>query len=143
MAIRRLDHVNFVSHDLPATIKFYCDIIGLVHGDNVSIDTARSIYLYIRGQDIAVLHIGDAKSSRQQPKFQRLADLAVNHTGEFSTGSFDHFCLLLDDNDYPLMIEKFEQHNLLYQTFCHEDIQLKQIWVLDPNGVRVELNFTP
>ena len=59
----------------------------------------------------------------------------------FSTGSFDHFCLALDDEDYVLYIDKLEKTHIPYQTYCHEDMPLKQLWLLDPNGVRVELNF--
>ena len=52
-----------------------------------------------------------------------------------------YFCLALDMQDYALFIERLEHTHNEYQTWCHEDIPLKQIWLLDPNGVRVELNF--
>ncbi|NNM58387.1 MAG: hypothetical protein HKM04_01045 [Legionellales bacterium] len=141
MSIRRLDHVNFITHDMPATKDFYCNIIGLVQGDNLSIDTAKSAYFYIEGQDYAVLHIGDAKGDKKQPKFRRFAELPENHNGTFSTGAADHFCLALDQDDYQPMIEKLKLRQVNYQTYCHQDISLKQIWLFDPNGVRVELNF--
>jgi catechol 2,3-dioxygenase-like lactoylglutathione lyase family enzyme len=141
MAIQRLDHVNFITHDMLATIDFYCDVIGLESGKHLSIDTAQSVYLYIPGQQIAILHIGHANHAKSQPKFERFADLDENNGGQFSTGSFDHFCLALDDDDYVVYIEKFEKKGVAYQTYCHDDFPLKQIWVLDPNGIRVELNF--
>lgn len=37
MAIKQLDHVNFISHDMPATVDFYCNVIGLTMGDQLSI----------------------------------------------------------------------------------------------------------
>ena len=141
MAIHRLDHINFITNDMPATMAFYCDVIGLAHGKNLSIDTEKSAYFYIKDQDIPILHIGNAKSDKQQPKFQRFADLAEKNNGKFSTGSIDHFCLLLDESDYQPMIEKLNQGGINYQNHCHQDVPLKQIWLLDPNGVRVELNF--
>lgn len=64
-----------------------------------------------------------------------------NDQGTFSTGAFDHFCLVVDMGDYELFIKRFDTKKLDYQTYCHEDMALKQIWLLDPNGVRVELNF--
>ena len=141
MAIQRLDHVNFITHDMKKTIHFYCHIIGLVHGENLSIDTAQSVYFYIPGEKIAILHVGNAKSNKGQPKFERLAELNEQNNGQFSTGSFDHCCLALDDADYESFIIKLAEQNLPYQTYIHEDVKLKQLWVLDPNGVRVELNF--
>lgn len=141
MAIKRLDHVNFISHDMQATVDFYCDVIGLKLGNTLSIDTADSIYLYIEGHDFPAFHIGNAKSKKMQPKYERFSDLSPEQQGKFSTGSFDHFCLQLDGEDYDLMIEKLNELNLTYQTHSHDDIPLKQIWLLDPNGVRVELNF--
>ena len=142
MIIQRLDHVNFITHDMKKTIHFYCHIIGLVHGEHLSIDTAQSVYFYIPGDKIAILHVGSAKADKHQPKFKRLADLDETQNGRFSTGAFDHFCLMLDDNDYSVFIDKLNKHVIPYQTYCHDDIALKQIWVLDPNGIRVELNFT-
>lgn len=143
MPIKRLDHVNFITHDMTATIKFYCDIIGLTQGSHLSIDTAQSVYFYIEGQNFPILHIGNAKLEKKQPKYERFAELSENSSWNFSTGSFDHFCLLLDDHDYDGMIKQLNKHNIQHQTYCHQDIALKQIWVLDPNGVRVELNFVP
>lgn len=141
MGIKRLDHVNFITHDMNKTIRFYCDVIGLVVGEHLSIDTTQSVYFYIPGETIAILHVGNAKTSKQQPKFKRLADLDEKQSGRFSTGAFDHFCLALDKEDYEPVIEKLTQKFISFQTYCHDDIALKQIWLLDPNGVRVELNF--
>lgn len=141
MAIKRLDHVNFITHNTEATIDFYCQLIGLVLGNQLSIDTSQSLYFYIPGQDIAILHVGNATSNKIQPKFERFADLDSQSQGYFSTGSFDHFCLAIDTQDYNLFIEKIIKKGINYKTYCHEDIPLKQIWLLDPNGVRVELNF--
>ena len=141
MSIKRLDHVNFITHDMPKTIEFYCKVIGLVHGQHLSIDTAQSVYFYIPDNDVAILHIGNAKADKKQPKFERLAELDKNHDGRFATGAFDHFALAVDMADYDMFIKKFDGKNLDYQTYFHEDMALKQIWLLDPNGVRVELNF--
>lgn len=141
MAIKRLDHVNFITYHSEATIGFYTQVIGLTLGDSLSIDTSQSLYFYIPGQDVAILHVGHAASHKMQPKFERLADLNSQHQGQFSTGSFDHFCLAVDAQDYNDFVERIEKNGLPYKTYCHEDVLLKQIWLLDPNGVRVELNF--
>lgn len=141
MSIKRLDHVNFITHAPEATANFYCNLIGLVLGDPLSIDTSQSLYFYIPGESIAILHIGNANAQKQQPKFKRFAELNKNNQGNFATGAFDHFCLAIDAIDYDLYIEKLTQEKIDYETYCHDDTPLKQIWIIDPNGVRVELNF--
>ncbi|WP_131774997.1 VOC family protein [Legionella anisa] len=141
MSIIRLDHVNFITHNPEATITFYTEVIGLELGSHLTIDTSQSLYFYIPGSAIAILHVGNAKALKEQPKFKRLAELDVNQSGAFSTGAFDHFCLALDMKDYDLFIKKLESKKMPYQSYCHSDMDLKQIWLLDPNGVRVELNF--
>lgn len=81
MGVKRLDHVNFVTHDTQATITFYTEVIGLVLGDKLAIDISQSLYFYIPGSSIAILHVGNAKADKNQPKFKRFADLESQHQG--------------------------------------------------------------
>ncbi len=142
MAIKRLDHVNFISHDLQATLEFYCNIIGLEQcSKNLNNDPIKSIDLCIPGQEIAILHIRTAKRNKIQPNFEIFASLDENNNGLFSSGAFDHFCLAMDSEDYPLMLNKLKANHINYQTYESGPEAMKQIWILDPNGIRVELNF--
>lgn len=141
MPIRHLDHVNFITKDMPATIWFYTEIIGLVRGQKMS-EIAGSEYLYIKGQDRAILHVGDVGYDRQRGTFKWLAIFPQNEK-DFTTGILDHVCLTTDISDYDNMINKLNTHKLTYETYTHTDKELKQVWVLDPNGLRVELNFRP
>ncbi len=141
MAIRCLDHVNFLTNDSDATIQFYCEVIGLKLGDPMSIDTAQTLYFYIDGSSQPILHVGQAHINPDTNKFIRKASLTSDTTKGFSTGSFDHFCLMIDFIDYEVYIDNLNKHGIEFQTYCHSDINMKQIWALDPNGVRVELNF--
>jgi catechol 2,3-dioxygenase-like lactoylglutathione lyase family enzyme len=143
MPVKKLDHVNFVTADMSATIAFYQDIIGLRRGKQMSAAASGTEYFYIGEEKRSILHITDAHSPKNQPSFKRYAETAENNKGNFSTGSFDHFCLLMDLNDYEEMLTKIKKHNLTHDVYCHENSPIKQIWVLDPNGVRVELSFSP
>ena len=141
MSIRRLDHVNFLTNNADATITFYCDVIGLKLGQNMSIDTAQTLYFYIDGVTQPVLHVGQEHISPDSDKFTRKANLAYENSGIFSTGSFDHFCLMIDLIDYDAYVDRLKKYGIEFQTYYHNDINLKQIWAIDPNGVRIELNF--
>lgn len=142
MPVKQLDHVNFVTKDMLGTIFFYCNIIGLQQGEKMP-GTAKGVeYLYIPGQKRSVIHLDDSSSPKKQATFNRYADPSPDNNKNFCTGPFDHFCLSMDLNDYEMMIEKLQKHHCIFETYCHKDVPLKQIWVLDPNGIRVELHFS-
>jgi len=141
MSIQRLDHVNFLTHNPKATVKFYCDVIGLELVDPLAIDAGKTLYFSIKGMSMAVLHVGQVATQPDSRVFSRLSQLDPENEGCFSTGAFDHFCLSVDDNDYTMYIDRFERRGIPYQVYHHADMPMKQIWVLDPNGVRVELSF--
>jgi hypothetical protein len=56
-----------------------------------------------------------------------------------TTGSFDH--VAFNATDYDGTIAKLEERGLDYGHAFVPDIPLRQIFVKDPNGVTVELNF--
>lgn len=138
MGIKRLDHINFITNNMTATISFYTEIIGLVLGSKTASAANGMEYLYLPNQSIAVLHIGDANIMRNSPRFKQVARIDNNLP---NTGVIDHFCLQFDIEDYELMEETLIKNNLNYENYVHSDIPLKQIWVVDPNNIRVELNF--
>lgn len=140
MSLKSLDHVNFITKDMSATIEFYTKIIGLIHGPSLPGALSGMEYFYIPGQPHSVLHVGDATIERQSTRFKQYAKIPVN-TEEPATGVLDHFCLTCDLTDYEAMIDKLKQHHLDYQTYCAPDGHIKQIWLLDPNRIRVELTF--
>lgn len=141
MSIRRLDHVNFITQNTPATIYFYCNVIGLELGEQISIDTASTLYFYIPGVKQPVLHIGQAHIQSKSESFNRLASLPNNYNGQFSSGSVDHFCLLVDLADFNAYVQRLTNNGIAFESYAHTDPKLKQIWALDPSGIRVELNF--
>lgn len=138
MAIRRLDHINFITNDMPATIDFYTNIIGLVHGDKLPGAAEGMEYIYLPLQNIAVLHIGDAQIIRNSAKFRQVAKIENNL---LNTGVIDHFCLQFDFDDYEIMLSRLNDNKIACEKYEHSTGQLNQIWIFDPNNIRVELNF--
>ena len=114
MAIQRLDHVNFITHDMKKTIHFYCHIIGLVHGENLSIDTAQSVYFYIPGEKIAILGYG--------PILSMAFDAARKIKEKYSD-----FELLNDKNPIESLMDKNFEDNEINN--CHK-ILVHLIYIL-------------
>ena len=119
MTIKALDHVNIETADVDATVAFFTDVIGLTNGDRPNFQFPGA-WLYCGGR--AVIHlVGTAKA-----------------TGS-GTGIIDHVAFEADDFDG--MAAKLEARGL---DFTKRDVpggELRQIFVLDPNGVKLELNF--
>lgn len=137
MSIYRLDHLNFITNDMQSTIEFYTKIIGLVHGNQLASASEGMEYFYIPNQNIAILHIGHANIVRNSSRFRQIA----TSSNESPTGVIDHFCLKCNLMDYDEMIVRLNDNKIPYDQYVHPDKKLKQIWVSDPNNVRVELSF--
>lgn len=141
MPIRKLDHVNFITNDMSATISFYTNIIGLVHREKLAGSTNNSAYFYIPGHETSILHVSETEGYVQSARFRRIAKFPLCKS-EPSTGVMDHFCLAYDINDYETMVGKLDNLEIKYENYCSCDGSVKQIWLFDPNGIRVELNFS-
>ncbi len=139
MTIQSLDHVNFITEDLEKTCQFYKEIIGLELRSTP--DKNQSIYFFLPGTKQAILHISHIDYKPNPKIFNRLAKINSDYQGDLKTGVIDHFCLRLDMTDYPIYFEKLTNNNIIFDYIDHGTHNLKQIWVIDPNGVRVELNF--
>jgi hypothetical protein len=56
-----------------------------------------------------------------------------------SNGHFDHIAFLC--TDLPGMIEKLKSHDVEYSVFEMAELNQTQLFITDPAGIKVELNF--
>ncbi|HEY1561484.1 MAG TPA: VOC family protein [Caulobacteraceae bacterium] len=122
MALLRLDHVNIRCADLDRSRAFYADALGLKEGARPAVGIPGS-WLYL-GDD-PVVHLVDAKA------------MIVLETG--STGAFDHVAFQAED--FEATRDRLERAGVPFQANVFPDFGLKQLFFLDPDGVKVELNF--
>jgi len=118
MAAQSLDHVNIYTDDLEGTIAFYTDIIGLKNGERPPFD---SVGAWIYCGDQAVIHLVAERPSQEGTG-------VIHHVAFRAEG--------IDDMRNRLTAEGLD--------FFEREVQLmplKQIFVDDPNGVKIELNF--
>ena len=132
MAIIGIEHVNIRTACLPETIHFYRDILGMtVAPPPGRSDLSDGAWVY--GSDgSAVLHIGDAAlvcpGETQAPA-----------TVPSDTGTIHHVALSCDD--YGQVRELIEADDIALTANDLPQFNLRQIFIRDPNGVLVELNF--
>ena len=116
-----MNHFTVLTDDVPATVAFYCDFLGLTDGPRppLGFDGA---WLYAGGQP--VLHIvGERPKSELKPG-------VIDHMA-FSAAGLRKTVALLEERGVP------------YQCRQQKGSGIWQVFVHDPNGARVELDFDP
>ena len=130
MALENLNHFLVVADDLEATRDFYVDVLGLVDGHRPPFDfIGHWIYL----GDRAVVHLAEHKDYLDK------VDHVRDGSADTATGSIDH--IAFEATGLQDMIETLEKHGV---SACHRkvpDVNLHQVFVHDPNGVLIELNY--
>ncbi len=148
MAIKTLHHYTVISDDLESNTTFYCDIVGL---EQLTTPNNKGVTQFIEfafpGMNQAVVSVIDGNHPlKQQPNertngFQLHGKINQQGKERFATGPFEHICFSYDAEDFDTIKEKLQQH----QFACREGFDFmpafKQIWTIDPNGIKVEFLF--
>jgi catechol 2,3-dioxygenase-like lactoylglutathione lyase family enzyme len=131
MPIRTLDHVNIRTGDVARSCDFYGSLLGLkVTALPGSADLSLGAWLCDNAER-PVVHVVSTAAH-----FGDGADAAPAATG---SGAVHH--VAFECTDYHGMLSKIRQHGLSPRTNEVAAIALRQIFVADPNGILVELNF--
>lgn len=130
MQVAGLDHVNILAADLDHTVRFYEQVMGLVATGNPAIGSGLKGAWMRDAQDNAIVHLvwKDPASDRYDGYDPGASTNAVHHVAFKCTG-FAETVARLDQMQAPYRINDL-QH-----------LGLRQIFVADPNGVNLELNF--
>ena len=129
MRVNRLDHVNIQTRRLAETVRFYADILDLAAGDPPPpLDPAEVQWMF-DGDGRAIFHLSTAGS------LNAVDDVNI---GE-DTGAVHH--VALDCTGHDEMVDRLERLGLEHRLNHVQAIDLKQIFVRDPNGVLLELNY--
>ena len=129
MPLENLNHLLVLTGDLEATRDFYVQVLGLEDGYRPPFPfNGHWIYL----DDQAVVHVAENRDYlHTRDRVQRAADS--------STGSIDH--IAFEATGLKDMIARLEKHGIAAHHRRVPDLDLHQVFVRDPNGVRIELNY--
>lgn len=138
-----LDHCNVRTFDLEKTVRFYTDIVDLKDGDFPG-HRRMGAWLY-DASNRPVLHLiaidpKDPEATLGKVR-DRLGDLAgsLELSSLSGGGAIDH--IAFECTDYDEMEAKLKARGLKYTSNDVPMIKLRQLFVNDPNGVTLELNF--
>jgi len=129
MTVTGIEHVLVLSDDLDATRDFYCAVVGLHTGERPPLEFP-GYWLYAESP-AACLHLAE-----RGPYLRHLSTLGLA-AGHRASGDIDH--IAFDARDYESAVARIEGSGL---TPARNTVPggPRQLFVDDPNGVRVEIN---
>lgn len=133
----RLDHYNIRTTKLQATVDFYTSVLGLRSGFRPG--TRPGAWLYDR-TDVPVVHLSGVDTADPQALKELEAHLGAKDISMLTgSGSIDH--VAFEGADFQGARAHLERLGVPFTERDVTQLNLKQLFVTDPNGVTVELNF--
>ena len=135
MAVRTLDHCSIRTLRLEASRAFYVDVLGMEEGDRPDFPFPGA-WLYLEGR--AVIHLVGVDTDDLSGLVNYLGGEVDPDTLE-GGGSLDHlaFCA----TDATAMLERLKRNAVPYRERQVPNMDLSQIFLEDPNGITIELNY--
>lgn len=146
MEIKRVDHYSIRTPDLEASRRFYTDVIGLREGPRPPFNFP-GYWLY-SGEPPADLHNSarnygfvhlmgfDRDNPQSLNDYVGERDAAAPGGG---TGALDHVAFAASGRE--AMIDRCRRHNVEFFERAVPLLGLHQMFIKDPNGVMIELNY--
>lgn len=119
MGLANLDHYNINTSNLERSVTFYEEVLGLRNGARPKFGIPGA-WLYLG--ETAVLHL-----------------IVSGKDGENGSGAIDHIAFRA--NDYDAMRANLKKRDVKFTEMAVPDFNVRQIFVHDPDGVKIELNF--
>jgi catechol 2,3-dioxygenase-like lactoylglutathione lyase family enzyme len=132
MPLQLLNHYTIEPSDMEATKDFYVDVLGLSVGDRPPLGFP-GYWLYSGGHP--TVHLLGPREARDgmtvRPPSQKFED----------TGRLDHIAFTA--TGLAEIRGRLKKHKVKYREQVLPRINATQLFVFDPDGVGVELNFPP
>jgi catechol 2,3-dioxygenase-like lactoylglutathione lyase family enzyme len=129
MPITQMQHYMVLSKDLEKTRHFYCDVLGLRTGFRPPFDF-EGLWIYVG--DVAVVHVATQTSYEVSGRVEAAGK-------RHGSGSVDHIAFSADN--YDELVSSFDRHGVKYRATKVPDSDLRQLFVLDPDGIQIEINI--
>jgi len=117
--IQGMNHFTILTDNLDATRSFYCDLLGLKEGYRPSVGVP-GLWLYAGDQ--AILHVVER-----------------NPLPEPRSGVLDHIAFTATDLSATLQL--LNRHGTDFRLMRQADSGIWQVFIFDPNKVKLELDF--
>ena len=135
MLINSLDHCAIRTTKLQETRDFFVDILGLEDGERPDFPFPGA-WLYT--DSTAVIHLIGVDPD-DPSGLQRYVGGEISTEALQGSGAFDHIAFRA--NDPSVLTERLKQADYEYRERQVPNMNLFQIFVEDPNGITIELNY--
>ena len=133
MPLTHLEHFLIQTADLAGTRDWYVDVLGMRVGPSPDFKFP-VCWMYIGDKDVLHLTEGGANASANRKKF-----LGQQSEATRGSGVVDHVAFRC--TGLPEMMERLTRLGVPFTRRMVNDQGLYQLFLMDPNGVKVELNF--
>ena len=134
MSLKTFEHVLILADDLKKTKEFYVDLLGLKDGYRPDFPFPGH-WLYLNEDDkAACIHLAMRKQGDGQDYY-----IGKKNNVKSGSGAIVHVAFYCEDLDS--MKDMFDNKSIEYTHRNVPGFPLEQLFVDDPDGVKVELNF--
>ena len=132
MPLQRLEHYLVLSDDIHKTRDFYRDVLGMAEGFRPELEFP-GFWLYLG--DTPCIHVAEWQSYAE---YTSKVGIPISQRAA-STGSVDH--IAFNGTGFEEVRDRLVARGLAFSENSVEDIGLRQMFLRDPNGVPIEINF--
>ena len=133
MPLHHLEHFLIQTADLEATRDWYVDVLGLREGPHPDFKFP-VVWLYIGDTDVLHLTQGGRNVSDNRRQY-----LGQQSEATHGSGVVDHVAFRC--SGLGEMMTRLTERKVEFRKRMVSDQGLFQLFLLDPNGVKIELNF--
>ena len=132
MPLAHIEHYLIAADDMEATKNWYCDVLGMQEGWHPEFNFP-VYWLYLDGKD--VVHISQSAKNATDNQKTYLGRTSQS-TG---TGAIDHIAFRA--TGLPDTMAHLKNVGIEFKERRANGQALYQLFMFDPNGIKVELNF--
>jgi catechol 2,3-dioxygenase-like lactoylglutathione lyase family enzyme len=125
-----LEHCTIRTTNLDETRQFFENVLGLQQGPRPPLKMP-GFWLYVG--ETPVIHLMEIGKNYDKDPF----DQALQQ--EEGSGALDH--IAFRGQNLKAFLQKLEDHHIEYRHASIPEIALEQVFVKEPNGIMLELNF--
>ena len=142
--IKKLDHINILCQVIDETVRFYTELFDMTQTPVPGQTDGGGVWLYDRGGN-PIFHVQKVDPAAPEKTFERIRTRLGSLSGDMGpstitgTGLIEH--VALECAEYDTLRGRLDAARLEFKTSDIPSIGLRQIFVKDPNGIILELNF--
>jgi catechol 2,3-dioxygenase-like lactoylglutathione lyase family enzyme len=146
MMIKKLQHYNIRTTKFDETVAFYRDVLGMKNAVPPGApDGTPPAWLYDDSGE-PIVHLLRVDPIDSEGAYAKMSAFRGGPDKRFpygfsGSGSIDHVALACENWDE--VIARLKQHDVPYRENHVPRMNMRQLFISDPNGITLELNFQP